>query len=214
MSFMSFFNPGIGRFTGAVNDVGSAYSELERRLGQADIARNTYRGTSASRMQPLERLANRAFADVESYGDIKQLRPMDVAAMEKAANTARQMSQFTAGLGNNAFNTQGNARIQLAQQAGLSRLGRELGSQLASTQEDWRKGRLAEATGLQGALTGEDRFIMGLSDQGFNQAGSVFGSALNRVTAEQALKAEKAKAAQNMAAFGGSILSSVLGIGK
>lgn len=150
-----------------------AYRGLELGIGQGDYYRNLYRDTSKARMQPLERLAQKGFEDVESYDkgvDISKRRPQEFASTAKMASINKDISRMTGGLGTRAFDSQGTGKLKLAENVTRENLLRAGGEQLAASDAQWRENRLKEALGAQATLLGEEqRRYLDLPNQALQQ---------------------------------------------
>lgn len=170
---MSFFAPGLDDLLRIGRMQEEAYRGLQLGIGQGDYYRNLYREASTARMQPLERIAQKGFEDVEAYGkgvDISKRRPQEFATMQKASDIYKNVGRMTGGLGTRAFDTQGTGKLAMAQNVSQENIARALGGNLAASETAWRDSRLREALGAQATLLGEEqRKYLELPNQALQQ---------------------------------------------
>lgn len=208
---MSIFSPGLNdlRRIGLMQE--DSYRNLKESIGQADYYRNLYRDASKARMQPLERIAQKGFEDVEAYGrgeDVSKRRPQEFATIQKATDLYKNISRMGPGGVQNLSSPAGMRKIQQTEKVALGNLAAGIGGNIAATEAEWRDKRLKEALGAQATLLGQEgELYRQLPSEAIQQKSVGLSGAGSLLSGQAAITEAQRKAREDEANF-------ILGLGK
>jgi hypothetical protein len=156
------------------------FTDIRERLRKSDEDRDAYRRGTAERMRGIRGIEEGAFKRFEAYErgeDVGSIHPMLAKQMGDISGNYQALSRLTSGMGNNALAQNDPRYMNKMQNVGLRDLAKAQGGMMASASAQARDRDLGEYINAQGALTGEERFGLGLFDTGFGQAGNLMGGA-------------------------------------
>ena len=184
------------------------FNELVGSMRKAEAARETYRAGSAERMKGVKGIGERALKRFEAYDrgeDVASIHPMLASQMGDISKNYQALTRMTGGMGTSALAQQDPRYMQKMQSVGLRDLAKSQGSMLASAGAQARERDLNEYINSRSAEIGEERFGLGLFDQGFNQSASALGGAGQWRSGAQA-------EAQRQGMIAGNIIGGVTGL--
>lgn len=156
------------------------FREMVNSMRRAEQARQEYRQGSTQRMEPIRQIGERALGRLEAYDrgeDVASIHPMLAAQMGDISKNYQALTRMTGGMGTSALAQKDPRYMDKMQAVGLRDLAKAQGGMLASAGAQSRERDLGEFINAQGSMIGEERFGLGLFDQGFNQATSALGGA-------------------------------------
>lgn len=156
------------------------FTDIRERLRKSDEDRDAYRRGTAERMRGIRGIEEGAFKRFEAYErgeDVAGLHPMLASQIGDISKNYQAMSRFSGSSGNNALMNKDAKFNKKFQDTMLRDIAKTQGAMIASAGAQARERDLGEAINARGALVGEERFGLGLSSEGFNQAGSAFNAA-------------------------------------
>lgn len=186
------------------------FTEIRNRLRQADEDRAAYRRGSEERMRGIRGIGEGALKRFQAYErgeDVAGLHPMLAGQIGDISKNYQALSRFTGSSGNMALMNKDLKFTQKLTDAGLRDIAKAQGAMIASAGAQARERDLGEYINAQGAQVGEERFGLGLTDVGFNQAGSAFGAAGQWRSAAQSDLARQQAGIGNIVGAGISLAS-------